>query len=165
MRSNAATNGRPSDAFLDAIGDRLDEPPHGVPRVIIGTTADPPVLSREPVAALDRRAEERGAPVLDVVSGPLEVRLAGSAADIDAVQALRYRIFYETMGARPSRLMARSRRDSDPFDENCDHLMVLDHSRGVGADAVVGTYRLIGARRRGAAAGSTRPRNTTSRAW
>ncbi len=111
--------------------------------MIIGTTADPPVLSREPVAALDRRAEERGAPVLDVVSGPLEVRLAGSAADIDAVQALRYRIFYETMGARPSRLMARSRRDSDPFDENCDHLMVLDHSRGVGADAVVGTYRLI----------------------
>ena len=111
--------------------------------MIVGTTAEPPVLSREPVAALDRSAEERGAPLLDVVSGPLQVRLAASAADIDAVQALRYRIFYETMGAKPSPRMARSRRDSDPFDEICDHLMVLDHSRGVGADAVVGTYRLI----------------------
>jgi putative hemolysin len=111
--------------------------------VIIGTTAEPPVLSREPVAALDCPAEERGAPLLDVVGGPLQVRLAASAADIDAVQALRYRIFYETMGAKPSPRMARSRRDSDPFDEICDHLMVLDHSRGVGAEAVVGTYRLI----------------------
>ncbi len=111
--------------------------------MIAGAAADPATRPLDPVTALDRSGEERGAPVLDVVSGPLEVRLAGSAADIDAVQALRYRIFYETMGARPSRLMARSRRDSDPFDENCDHLMVLDHSRGVGADAVVGTYRLI----------------------
>ena len=111
--------------------------------MIIGTTAEPPVLSREPVATLDRPADERGVPLLDVVSGPLQVRLAASAPDIDAVQALRYRIFYETMGAKPSPRMARNRRDSDPFDEICDHLMVLDHSRGVGADAVVGTYRLI----------------------
>ncbi|HVH81833.1 MAG TPA: GNAT family N-acyltransferase [Stellaceae bacterium] len=81
--------------------------------------------------------------LLDVVSGPLRVRLAASPEDIDAVQALRYRIFYETMGARPLRGMARRRRDSDPFDEICDHLMVLDHTRGSGADAVVGTYRLI----------------------
>ena len=111
--------------------------------MIIGTTAESPVLPREPVAALERHAEDRGAPVLDVVSGPLQVRLAASAADIDAVQALRYRIFYETMGAKPSPQMAGNRRDSDPFDEICDHLMVLDHSRGIGADAVVGTYRLI----------------------
>jgi putative hemolysin len=45
--------------------------------------------------------------------------------------------------------MARRRRDFDRFDEICDHLLVLDHSRGVGAASVVGTYRLI---RRGAAA-------------
>ena len=85
---------------------------------------------------------DNGRPV-DIRAGDLELRLADSEAEIEAAQALRYRIFYETMGARASRVMARSRRDSDPFDEICDHLMVLDHSRGVGADAVVGTYRLI----------------------
>jgi len=113
--------------------------------VIIGPGTDPAPVPREPVAALDRRGntDERNGPILDIVSGPLEVRLAGSSEDIDAVQALRYRIFYETMGARPSREMRRQCRDFDPFDAFCDHLMVLDHSRGRGADAVVGTYRLI----------------------
>ena len=91
----------------------------------------------------DRSPQPLDAPILDVVSGPLQVRLAASAEDIDAVQALRYRIFYETMGARSPPGMARLRRDSDPFDEICDHLMVLDHAHGQGADAVVGTYRLI----------------------
>jgi putative hemolysin len=110
--------------------------------VIVGATADS-ALPRDAVTALDRPVKQRGAPLLDVVSGPLQVRLALSPEDIDAVQALRYRIFYETMGARPSRGMARSKRDGDPFDEICDHLMVLDHARGEGADAVVGTYRLI----------------------
>jgi putative hemolysin len=132
----------------DAIPDRRPPPHPGSARVIIGTTAAPSLPSREPVAALDRRnqvcvAGEKAAPILDVVSGAFQVRLAVSAEDIDAVQALRYRIFYETMGAHPSADMRRRRRDFDPFDAVCDHLMVLDHSRGRGADAVVGTYRLI----------------------
>ncbi|HEY4470476.1 MAG TPA: GNAT family N-acyltransferase [Stellaceae bacterium] len=87
--------------------------------------------------------------VVNISSGPLEVRLAESAADIDAAQALRYRIFYEKMGARPLPGMESERRDRDQFDQICDHLLVLDHSRGTGLDAVVGTYRLI---RRDAAA-------------
>jgi L-ornithine Nalpha-acyltransferase len=37
--------------------------------------------------------------------------------------------------------MACRRRDVDQFDNDCDHLLVLDHSRGTGR--VVGTYRLI----------------------
>jgi putative hemolysin len=102
-----------------------------------------PLEPRSAVPAPGRSEETRDTPVLNVASGALEVRLAASAEDIDAVQALRYRIFYETMGAKPSRGMAKSRRDRDPFDEFCDHLMVLDHARGAGAEAVVGTYRLI----------------------
>jgi L-ornithine Nalpha-acyltransferase len=82
-------------------------------------------------------------PVFDIAGGSLEVRLAASPADIDSAQALRYRIFYGAMGARPLPEMARLRRDFDPFDQICDHLMVLDHARGTGDDAVVGTYRLI----------------------
>jgi L-ornithine Nalpha-acyltransferase len=80
--------------------------------------------------------------IVDIRSGPLQVRLAESAEDIDAAQALRYRIFYETLGARPLPEMARRRRDFDRFDEHCDHLLVLDHS-GPDSPVVVGTYRLI----------------------
>jgi putative hemolysin len=91
----------------------------------------------------------RAGRIVDISSGPLQVRLADSAADIDAAQALRYRIFYEKMGARPLAGMEQNHRDADAFDPICDHLLVLDHSRGTGLEAVVGTYRLI---RRDAAA-------------
>jgi len=77
-----------------------------------------------------------------IVAGNLEVRLARSAEDVDAVQALRYRVFYEEMAADPSREMAARGRDFDRFDSYCDHLMVIDHERSAG-DNVVGTYRLL----------------------
>jgi putative hemolysin len=79
---------------------------------------------------------------IDIWSGPLRVRLATSADDIDAAQALRYRVFYEGLGARPLSDMLRRRRDMDRFDNDCDHLLVLDQSRG-GTGLVVGTYRLL----------------------
>lgn len=73
----------------------------------------------------------------------LEVRLAASEEEIAAAQALRYRVFYEEMGARPTPAMAARRRDFDDFDAICDHLLVIDPARGSGGAAVVGTYRLI----------------------
>ena len=80
--------------------------------------------------------------------GSLEVRLAESAAEIDWAQALRYRVFYDEMAAIPTPEMAKRHRDFDPFDEVCDHLLVIDHARDDGTGAlspasVVGTYRLI----------------------
>jgi putative hemolysin len=112
--------------------------------VIPGTGADPcAALSLDPVVRLDPSAPVQPRRIVDIGSGPLQVRLAESGADIDAVQALRYRVFYETMGARPLPGRERLRRDGDLFDDRCDHLMVLDHTRGSGAEAVVGTYRLI----------------------
>ena len=84
--------------------------------------------------------------IVDVRFESLQVRLAENAAEIDAAQALRYRVFYEEMGATPSAEMAKRRRDFDRFDDDCDHLLVLAHAPG-GAE-VVGTYRLI---RRGVA--------------
>lgn len=80
---------------------------------------------------------------LSIRSGAMEVRLARTAAEIDASQALRYRVFYEEMAARPTPEMARRARDFDDFDPLCDHLLVIDHGRGEGASSVVGTYRLI----------------------
>jgi putative hemolysin len=79
----------------------------------------------------------------DLRSGELEVRLAISAAEIEAAQELRYRIFYEEMAAKPTPETAASGRDVDIYDTVCDHLLVLDHSVGSGVKSVVGTYRLI----------------------
>jgi len=74
--------------------------------------------------------------------GSLEVRLANNSEDIDRVQALRFQVFYEEMGAKPSPEMAASKRDFDAHDQFCDHLLLLDHSRK-NKNPVVGTYRLI----------------------
>ncbi|MGH7030069.1 MAG: GNAT family N-acyltransferase, partial [Stellaceae bacterium] len=72
-----------------------------------------------------RDAQRRADASLDICSGPLQVRLAQSDADIDAAQALRYRVFFESLGARPQREAAWRRRDFDRFDKACDHLLVL----------------------------------------
>lgn len=78
-----------------------------------------------------------------VRKGQLEVRLAATPGEIDAAQALRYRVFFEEMGATASAEARLSRRDRDRFDGYCDHLLVIDHARGAGGGAVVGTYRLL----------------------
>jgi putative hemolysin len=103
---------------------------------------------------VDSEAELLGTPtssaeIVKVVAGDFEVRLAETAAEIDAAQALRYRVFYEEMSARLTPEVAARRRDFDAFDEVCDHLLVLDRRRGDGPGGIVGTYRLI---RRSAAA-------------
>jgi L-ornithine Nalpha-acyltransferase len=82
-------------------------------------------------------------PAPDIRSGTLAVRLAEGPSEVAASQALRYRVFYEEMGAEPTPEMARARRDFDPFDEVADHLLVIDYARGAGPQSVIGTYRLI----------------------
>ncbi len=84
-----------------------------------------------------------------VTARNLRIRLAENAEEIGAAQALRYRVFYQEMSAKPSADMAAARRDFDAFDDYCDHLLVLDLSKGDSAKAVVGTYRVM---RRAAAA-------------
>ena len=76
-------------------------------------------------------------------AGHLGVRLAATASEIDAVQALRFRVFFEEMGATPTPAAAARRRDVDDFDAVADHLLVVDHAIGPGPEGVVGTYRLI----------------------
>lgn len=38
--------------------------------------------------------------------------------------------------------MAELKRDFDEFDDLCDHLLVIDRSRGAGPEGIIGTYRL-----------------------
>ncbi len=78
-----------------------------------------------------------------IVAGGLEARLATSEADIDAAQALRYRVFYEEMLARPTPETAARKRDVDDFDAVCDHLLVIDRDSSDPVGEVIGTYRLL----------------------
>ncbi|GEO81384.1 GNAT family N-acetyltransferase [Pararhodospirillum oryzae] len=79
----------------------------------------------------------------DLRAGALEVTLAQAEADVQAALSLRYRVFYEEMGARPTPAMAARRQDFDAFDEYVDHLLVIDHALGQGPERVVGCYRLM----------------------
>jgi putative hemolysin len=76
-------------------------------------------------------------------AGNLGVRIAETAEEVDAAQALRFRVFYEEMGAHPDAETLASARDRDAFDAVADHLLVIDHDLGEGPASVVGTYRLI----------------------
>ncbi|WP_342643989.1 GNAT family N-acetyltransferase [Rhodoligotrophos ferricapiens] len=82
--------------------------------------------------------------------GNLEVRLCRSRAELAAAQSLRYRVFYEERSARAAPEIAASRRDSDAFDDICDHLLVVAPLGAAPEGAimvedceVVGTYRLL----------------------
>ena len=88
-------------------------------------------------------APEPGTPFAEIRSGNLGVRLAMDASEIDAGQALRYRVFYQEMGARGDTDTIRSQRDKDIYDTVADHLLVVDHALGDGPESVVGVYRLI----------------------
>lgn len=70
----------------------------------------------------------------------LEVRIARGEEEVRAAQALRYRVFYEEMGALPAAAMPPG-WDVDPYDRLCDHLLAIDHEDG--AAQVIGTYRLL----------------------
>jgi L-ornithine Nalpha-acyltransferase len=76
--------------------------------------------------------------------GNLETRIARSVTEIDAAQAVRYRVFAEEMNARLSPDAVRRKRDIDAWDMVCDHLLVLDTSiEGDAEEQIVGTYRLL----------------------
>ncbi len=75
--------------------------------------------------------------------GSLGVRIASTPAEIEAAQRLRYRVFYQEMGAVPCDTARFSELDQDRYDPVADHLLVIDHSIGSGPEGVVGTYRLI----------------------
>lgn len=73
--------------------------------------------------------------------GTLEVWLATCAAQVEAAQSLRYRVFFEERGTAST---LETRRDADDFDEICDHLLVIDTALpGTDSRRIVGTYRLL----------------------
>jgi len=77
-----------------------------------------------------------------ITQGDFTVRLAQNAEEIILAQQLRFVVFCEEKGAKPSPEMLATRSDFDDFDEICDHLLVIYHPIDKPVE-VVGTYRLL----------------------
>ncbi len=105
-------------------------------------TLDLVVVAEQP----QTRLRGVNAPAHDILGriGNLETRLARNASEIDAAQAVRYKVFVEEMKAQIPQEADRRKRDADAWDLVCDHLLVLDTSiEGDPEDQIVGTYRLL----------------------
>jgi putative hemolysin len=91
-----------------------------------------------------QRCLSKGRPDVLGRIGTLETRLARNSREVDAAQALRYRVFVDEMNAQLPPDAMRRERDIDSFDEICDHLLVMDTAiDGDPEDQIVGTYRLL----------------------
>ncbi|HEY1096781.1 MAG TPA: GNAT family N-acyltransferase [Alphaproteobacteria bacterium] len=77
-----------------------------------------------------------------ITSEHLTLRLAADLHEIEAAQHLRYKVFYDEMGASPIHDMAALQRDYDHYDPFCDHLIVIDENASEG-QKIVGTYRIF----------------------
>lgn len=73
-----------------------------------------------------------------ITNGTMRVRLA-QACEIEAVQRLRYDVFYREYGAKPISDMEELGRDYDEFDAYAEHLLVEDIEK----KAIIGTYRML----------------------
>ncbi|MCD1264921.1 ornithine--acyl-ACP N-acyltransferase OlsB [Shinella sumterensis] len=105
----------------------------------LSQTIAPAEIAQKPAPATERPASD----VLGRI-GNLETRLARSVSEIDAAQAVRYRVFVEEMNAQLSPDAVRRKRDIDAWDMVCDHLLVLDTAiEGDAEEQIVGTYRLL----------------------
>lgn len=72
----------------------------------------------------------------------LSLKIAETDEEIIAAQKLRYKVFYEEMGATPTEEMQYLGREVEKYDPYCQHLLVIDNN--LPADQrVVGTYRLL----------------------
>jgi len=76
--------------------------------------------------------------------GNLQTRLARNSSEVAAAQEVRFRVFYDELGAKRQYVHALEQRDADRFDAICDHLLVLDTTiPGPEHRQIVGTYRLL----------------------
>ncbi|MCD2174553.1 GNAT family N-acetyltransferase [Rhizobium sp. C4] len=104
-------------------------------------TLNPDILAGQDATLARLAADKSG--VLGRI-GTLETRIARTASEVDAAQAIRYRVFVEEMHAQVPPMAQLKRRDIDAWDAICDHLLVLDTAlEGDAEDQIVGTYRLL----------------------
>ena len=100
--------------------------------------------------SLLRRKALSKIPEIRAERGNLILRQAEGSDEIAACQKLRFRVFYEELGARADSNTIANERDQDDFDAICDHLVVVQADRPVELGAIglkdgelIGTYRLL----------------------
>jgi putative hemolysin len=79
----------------------------------------------------------KGAPDLEVISGPYRLRFAHTEADLQLALRLRFQVFNLELGEGLDQSF-RTGLDSDVFDAQCHHLLVEHRPSG----QMIGTYRL-----------------------
>ncbi len=105
-------------------------------------------ISVVPARATSQRMPAKTGETLGRI-GSLEVRMARNFKEVKKAQHLRYQVFYEEMSAIADANTLATRRDADPFDAYCDHLLVVDHASmkrnklGRLKPEIVGTYRIL----------------------
>ena len=60
--------------------------------------------------------------------GSLTTRLAVKRSELHEAQRIRYRVFCEEMSARKTILSRVTQRETDKFDQTCDHLIVCENA-------------------------------------
>lgn len=68
--------------------------------------------------------------------GHLTYSFARNPSEVAEAQRLRYKVFFEELGAN---IQGQDGHDRDGFDAFCDHLLIRDSNTGM----VVGTYRIL----------------------
>jgi putative hemolysin len=76
-------------------------------------------------------------PTLNQSFGRYRITFARTPEELDAAFKLRFDVFNVELGEGLEESYA-TRRDRDPYDDQCDHLLVFDDTENV----VIGTYRL-----------------------
>ncbi len=97
-------------------------------------------MASNPMHLNDRKLFGPVTPVLGRI-GNLETRLARTKAEVRQAQKVRYKVFYEELGAIANRRTKLRKRDKDRFDRYCDHLLVIE--RIANKENIIGTYRLL----------------------
>ncbi|MGH1465448.1 MAG: GNAT family N-acetyltransferase [Cognatishimia sp.] len=81
---------------------------------------------------------------MTTASVKLKLKLADCEADIQAAQALRYKVFVQELGGDGALVDHTAGLERDAYDPHTDHLMLLDSDRGDSVkDQIVGVYRLL----------------------
>jgi putative hemolysin len=79
-------------------------------------------------------------PLITGKLGQLSVRLACTTDEIKAAQKLRFDVFCLEQNAQKTPSRIASGTDQDEFDDQCDHLLIIDEAKA-GLNAIVGTQR------------------------
>ncbi len=99
--------------------------------------ATQPTTDVTPEPAVTYPVAAEAIPTAVLTEGRYEVRFATTVAELDEVLRLRFEIFNVELGEGLDESW-QTRRDRDPFDEVCHHLIVTEQVSG----QIVGTYRM-----------------------